>query len=59
MRTMIKRDEQNIKKQWQNDDKWWVRWWNVIKTQKQSQNHEEDMRSMMNCDKIMLMTLTQ
>ena len=23
MRTMIKRDEQNIQKQWQNDEKWW------------------------------------
>lgn len=54
----MKRDEQHIQKQWQNDDVLWVRWWNAIKKQKQCQN-EEDMRSMMNYDKTMSMTLTR
>lgn len=31
LRKMMKRDEQHIQKQWQNDDKLWVRWWNAIK----------------------------
>ena len=32
MRRMLKRDKQNIQKQWHNHEVWWGKWWNVFKT---------------------------